>query len=74
MRALVKCLLFFIVLCVVGCAQEVKFNDPNLEAAIREAIGKPDGAITEGDLQKITELEAPFNNISDITGIEGAVP
>ena len=73
MRSLVKFLLLFIVLCVAGCAQEVQFDDPNLEAAIREAIGKPDGAITEVDLQSITELEAPDNNISDITGIERCV-
>ncbi len=54
MRAIVGCLFFCIVLGVVGCAQEIQLNDPNLEAAIREAIGKPDGAITEGDLQSIT--------------------
>jgi hypothetical protein len=50
MRALTECLLLFIVLCVVGCTAEIQFNDPNLEAAIREAIGKPDGTITEADL------------------------
>jgi len=73
MRSLVKCLLFFVVLCVVGCAQEAQFNDPNLEAVIREAIGKPDGAITAADLESITELDARDNNIRDITGIERCV-
>ena len=73
MRSLVKCLLFSVALGVVGCAQEVQFNDPNLEAAIREAIGKPGGAITKTDLESITELEVPDNNISDITGIERCV-
>jgi internalin A len=47
--------------------------DLNLAAAIRDSIGKPDGAITEADLQSITELEAPDNNITDITGIERCV-
>jgi Leucine-rich repeat (LRR) protein len=78
MRVISGCLFFFFALYVAGCTEEVQsaesqFNDPNLEAAIREAMGKPKGAIAEDDLQGITELEAPDNNIRDITGIERCV-
>ncbi|MFC1716071.1 leucine-rich repeat domain-containing protein [Candidatus Poribacteria bacterium] len=47
--------------------------DLNLGAAIREAIGKPEGAITESDLQAITELVAAEKNIQDISGIERCI-
>ncbi len=73
MRAILGCLLFFIVAYIAGCAKEVQFNDPNLEGAIREAIGKPNGAITERELRNITELEAPNNHIRDIAGIERCI-
>ena len=73
MKSSMKYMLSLIVFGAMGCSQEVQFNDPNLEAAVREAIGKPDGVITMPDLQGITKLEAPDNNISDITGIERCV-
>ena len=48
----------------------VNIPDPNLEAAIREAIGKPTGPITEEDLQGITSLDAGGRGIEDLTGLE----
>jgi outer membrane protein assembly factor BamB/Leucine-rich repeat (LRR) protein len=47
--------------------------DPNLEAAIRTAIGKPTGPITEEDLAVLTMIDASELGISDITGIEHCV-
>jgi Leucine-rich repeat (LRR) protein len=46
------------------------FPDPNLEAAIREAIGKPEGPIYPSDLEGLTYLDANERNIADLTGLE----
>ena len=48
----------------------VNFPDPNLESAIRTAIGKPTGDIYESDLAGLTQLVASMLGISELTGIE----
>jgi len=48
----------------------VEFPDPGLEAAVREAIGKPTGDIYELDLLMLTELDADNQGIADLTGLE----
>ena len=49
----------------------VTFPDENLEAAIREALGKPAGEkITAGELAELTELTARELGIVDLSGIE----
>ena len=48
----------------------VTFPDPNLEGAIREAIGKPTGDIYESDLLVLTEFTADDLAIVDLTGLE----
>ena len=48
----------------------VTFPDLNLEAAIREAIGKPSGDILQSDLAGLTTLSADDRSIADITGLE----
>ena len=54
-------------------AQVVDIPDPNLRAAIETALGKEEGKpITPSDMAKLTHLEAPNANISDLTGLEGA--
>jgi len=50
--------------------EEVTFPDANLEAAIREAIGKPTGPICPSDLEGLTDLSAAASNIADLTGLE----
>jgi internalin A len=50
--------------------EAVIFPDPNLEAAIREAIGKPTDPICPSDLEGLTYLNASGNNITDLTGLE----
>jgi internalin A len=52
---------------------EVQFPDAKLEAAIRQSIGKPEGQITETDLQNVTLLTAENKGISDVSGIEKCV-
>lgn len=48
----------------------VTFADSNLEAAIREAIDKPEGNIKASDLANLTHLEPGGRGISDLSGIE----
>jgi parallel beta-helix repeat protein len=48
----------------------VTFPDPNLEAAIREAINKSEGDIYQSDLDNLTSLDADGRNIIDLTGLE----
>ena len=68
---------------VTGVVQTVTFSDvpeptvnipdPNLRAAIENALGKASGAtITTADMAKLTRLDAPNANISNLTGLEHA--
>ncbi len=51
-------------------AQHVHIPDPNLRAAISEALG---GApITQASMRHLTEMDAPRANITDLTGLEHA--
>ncbi|HID55509.1 TPA: hypothetical protein EYP37_03190, partial [Candidatus Poribacteria bacterium] len=51
-------------------SEKVYFPDPNLEAAVREAIGKPDGPIYKEDLVGLTALNAVGRKIVHLEGIE----
>ncbi len=51
----------------------VTLPDLSLEAAIREAINKPEGPIFMSDLKSLTMLEARERGISDLTGLEYCV-
>jgi len=48
----------------------VVFPDSNLDAVIREAIGKPKGAIYTTDLEGLVILNASRKGIVDLTGIK----
>ncbi|MCL0101336.1 leucine-rich repeat domain-containing protein [Peptococcaceae bacterium] len=51
----------------------VTFLDANLEAAVRDALGKPTGDITKKDMAKLTNLEAYRRGITNLSGLEYAV-
>ena len=51
---------------------EVIFQDENLEAAVRSAIGVPEGPIFQADLEGLTSLTASNVGIIDLTGLEYA--
>src|SRR4051812_17707085 len=53
-------------------AQEVTIADPGLNAAVRAALQKPNGPLTEQDLLGLTNLTASSRNISNIVGLEAA--
>ncbi len=55
-------------------AQTVSIPDPNLRAAIEDALGKAPGAtITTTEMATLTELRAPNADISNLIGLEAAV-
>ncbi len=58
-----------------GCGPEtVTFPDENLEAAIRDALGKPVGEeITAAELANLTSLSVNSKAITDLTGLENFV-
>jgi hypothetical protein len=49
---------------------EVVFPDPNLDAAIRAAINKPEGDIHPADLGGLYSFDASFKGIKNVAGIE----
>lgn len=53
--------------------QAVTFADPNLEAALREAIYIPERPIYQSDLAGLTSFSASVRNISDLVGLEHCV-
>ena len=72
---LIRSVLLFQVLtsfAVSTLAQEVSIPDPGLKAAIREALQKPAGPLTEQDLLNLTELHAESRSISNLHGLEAA--
>ena len=53
-------------------AQEVIIPDPGLNAAVRAALGKPAGPLTQQDMLGLTFLNAHDRNISNLAGLEAA--
>jgi hypothetical protein len=51
---------------------EVVFPDKNLEATVREALEKPEGPLTMGDVKRLAKLDAWELEIGDLSGIEHA--
>ncbi|HOQ33650.1 MAG TPA: leucine-rich repeat domain-containing protein, partial [Candidatus Hydrogenedens sp.] len=55
---------------VFGAGEVVHFNDPNLEAAVKDALGyEQTKDIYEGDLVILTTLNAGSRNIQNLAGI-----
>lgn len=56
----------------LALAQEVTIPDPGLNAAIRDALQKPNGPLTEQDLLTLTNLSALSRHVQSIAGLEAA--
>jgi cyclophilin family peptidyl-prolyl cis-trans isomerase/Leucine-rich repeat (LRR) protein len=67
---LVSLLTVLIPVSVVNADSVVTFPDPALDAAIRQAIGKPAGDIYQSDLDALTTLSAQSQGIVGLTGLE----
>ncbi len=50
----------------------VSFADANLEDAVRQALGQPEGELTSADLASLTRLEASNLSIQSLAGLEHA--
>ena len=77
MKTIKTALSILATLILAGCmtstfAQEISIPDPGLNAAIRDALGKPGGPLTEQDLLSLTNLNARNRNVSSIDGLEAA--
>lgn len=53
-------------------ATVVTFPDPNLEAAVRQALNKPTGGITDVDMAGLTILGAGSDGVSNLQGLQYA--
>lgn len=53
-----------------GSGGSIDFEDPGLEAAVREAIEYRGGAIPRNELERLTELDASDRGIESLAGIE----
>ena len=53
-------------------AQEVSIPDSGLNAAIRDALQKPFGPLTEQDLLSLTNLDSSRRNVQSIEGLQTA--
>ena len=56
-----------------GDDRPARFADPNLEAVVRKAAGKPTGELNRSDLAAVSALEVPAADIVDLTGLEALV-
>lgn len=54
-------------------AQEVSIPDPGLNAAIRVAMHKPGGPLTEQDLLTLKDLNASRRNVRSLEGLKRLV-
>ena len=68
---IVGCIVVVIVIVIVAVrGPTVTFADPNIEAAIRLEIGKPESAIYTSDLKGLSALYVSDRNITDLSGLE----
>ena len=57
----------------VAVAQNVNIPDANLEAAVRNALRKKSGTLTQADMKRLTQLYVGNRGIISLTGLEHAV-
>lgn len=53
-------------------AQVIAVPDPGFDSAIRDALQKPTGPLTEQDMLSLTNLDACCRNVTNVTGLEAA--
>ena len=65
------CIVVFVVIAIVAIhGPMVTFADPNIEAAVRLEIGKPEGTIYASDLKGLDCLDVSNRNVTDLSGLE----
>jgi len=68
----VLCALVLANLIASTSAQTISIPDPGLDAAVRAALNKPTGPLTQQDMLNLTILNAHDRNISSLVGLEAA--
>lgn len=76
-RIMKKFCTFFVIFLIcsfsIASAQVIEMPDPNLAAAVREALDlAPNAAITKQAVRGLARLDAGGRNINDLTGLEHA--
>src|SRR5690349_19447945 len=66
-------LLFLIGFTASAAALDVSIPDPGLNAAVRAALNKPAGPITQQDMLSLTNLDASRRGVRRIDGLETAL-
>src|SRR5512138_3410790 len=72
LRPIVSAVLVLTSLGAVALAQEVSIPDPGLNDAVRVALQKPNGPLTEQDMLSLTNLSAGGGNVTNVAGLESA--
>jgi hypothetical protein len=62
----------FASLAVPARAVQVSIPDPGLNTAIRQALQKPTGPLTDQDLLSLTDLTLRSQSITNLQGLEAA--
>ncbi|MDE0423766.1 MAG: leucine-rich repeat domain-containing protein [Candidatus Poribacteria bacterium] len=57
----------------VAAAQNVNIPDANLEAAVRNVLGKRSGTLTQADMERLEFLDGDNRGIISLTGLEHAI-
>lgn len=73
-RLLLPGVLAGVVIAMSGCplaGGAAFFSDPALDSAVRAALGKPLGFLSQADLLDVTEIDGSGLNIETLDGIEG---
>ena len=70
MKRVCLIILLALVFSISACTEGGIFPDPNLDALVRKAIDKPEGAILPSELEGLTSLEASERGITDLNGLE----
>ena len=63
-------IVFVIIVVVTLHLTAVNFADSNLEAAVRDAIGRPQGPIFTTDLKELISFHPSGGNITSLAGLE----
>jgi hypothetical protein len=67
---IVGCIVVVVVAVVAVRGPIVAFADPNIEAAVRLEISKPEGTIYASGLKGLSVLDVSNRNITDLSGLE----
>ncbi|MDE0423511.1 MAG: hypothetical protein OXN25_01445 [Candidatus Poribacteria bacterium] len=70
---ILSALVFFLMLPLIGTAENVHIPDPRLRMVLNKALGKGEGTpVTSAQLATLQHLDAPESGIRELPGLEFA--